>query len=40
MNKADLVEEVGTETGLTKKATKEAIGAVIDGITDWPGQKR
>jgi len=34
MNKADLVEEVSAETGLTKRASGEAIGAVIDGITD------
>jgi len=34
MNKADLVEEVSAETGLTKRVSGEAIGAVIDGITD------
>jgi len=34
MNKGDLVEEVSAETGLTKRASGEAIGAVIDGITD------
>jgi len=34
MNKGELVEEVSAEIGLTKKASGEAIGAVIDGITD------
>jgi len=34
MNKADLVEEVSAGTGLTKRASSEAIGAVTDSITD------
>jgi len=34
MKKAELVEEVSTETGLTKRASGEAIGAIIDAITD------
>ena len=34
MSKAQLVEEVVSQTGLTKRASGEAIGAVIDGITD------
>jgi len=34
MNKADLVEEMKSETGLTKRASGEAVGAIIDAITD------
>ena len=34
MNKAELVEEVADQTRLTKKASKEAIDAVISAITD------
>jgi len=34
MNKAELVEVVRTETGLTKRTSKEAIDAVISAITD------
>jgi len=34
MNKAELIEEVRTETGLTKKTSREAIDAIISAITD------
>ena len=34
MNKAELVEEVSNQTGLTKKTSREAVGAVISAITD------
>ena len=34
MNKAELVEEVANETGLTKKTSGEAVDAVISAITD------
>jgi len=34
MNKADLVEEVVNQTGLTKKASREAVDAIISAITD------
>jgi len=34
MNKADLVEKVATQTGLTKKASREAVDAMISAITD------
>ena len=34
MNKAELIEEVRTETGLTKRTSREAIDAIISAITD------
>jgi len=34
MNKAELIEEVSGETGLTKKVSREAVDAVISAITD------
>ncbi len=34
MNKAGLVEEVSSETGLTKKASREAVDAITSVITD------
>lgn len=34
MNKADLVEEVAGQTGLTKRASREAVHAVISAATD------
>ena len=34
MNKAELVEEVANQTGLTKKVSREAIDAVISTISD------
>ena len=34
MNKAELVQEVANQTGLTKKVSREAIDAIISGITD------
>ena len=35
MNKAELVEEVANETGLTKKTSREAVDAIISAITDF-----
>jgi len=34
VNKAELVEEVAKETGLTKKTSREAVNAIISAITD------
>jgi len=34
MNKADLVEEVASQTGLTKKTSRRAVDAIISAITD------
>jgi len=34
MNKAELVEEVADQTGLTKNVSREAVNAVISAITD------
>lgn len=34
MNKAELVEEVADQTGLTKRVSREAIDAIISAITD------
>jgi len=34
MNKAELVDEVTNQTGLTKRASREAVNAVISAITD------
>jgi len=34
MNKAELVEEVADQTGLTKRTSREAVNAVISAITD------
>jgi len=34
MNKAELVEEVSNQTGLTKKVSGEAVNAVVSVITD------
>jgi len=34
MNKADLVEEVTNQTGLTKKASRKAVDAITSAITD------
>ena len=34
MNKAELVQEVTNQTGLTKKMSGEAVNAVISAITD------
>jgi len=34
MNKAELVEEVADQTGLTRKVSREAVNAVISAITD------
>ena len=35
MNKADLVEKVANQTGLTKKTSREAVDAIISAITDF-----
>ena len=34
MNRAELIEEVRTETGLTKKVSREAVDAIISAIID------
>ncbi|UCG93965.1 MAG: HU family DNA-binding protein [Candidatus Aerophobus sp.] len=34
MNKAELVEEVADQTGLTKRVSREAVDAMISAITD------
>jgi len=34
MNKAELVEEVANQTGLTRRTSREAVNAVISAITD------
>ena len=34
MNKAELAEEVSTETGLTKAASGRVVSSIIDAITD------
>ena len=34
MNKAELVEQVANQTGLTRKASREAVDAIISAITD------
>ena len=34
MDKAELVEEVSNQTGLTKKTSREAVDAVTSAITD------
>ncbi len=34
MNKAELVEEVADQTGLTKKASRGVVDAIISAITD------
>ena len=38
MNKADLTEEVRSETGLTKAASGRVVGAITDAITDALGR--
>ena len=39
MNKAELVEEVANQTGLTKNVSREAVSAVISVITDSLGRE-
>ncbi len=34
MNKAELVQEVANQTGLTKKVSREAVDGIISAITD------
>ena len=34
MNKAELAEEVSNQTGLTKKTSRQAVGAITSVITD------
>ena len=34
MNKPGLVEEVASQTGLTRRASREALNAIISAITD------
>ncbi len=39
MKKAELVEEVANQTGLTKKVSREAIDAVTSAITNCLGRE-
>ena len=39
MNKAELVEKVSNQTGLTRKTSREAIDAVISALTDCLGRE-
>jgi len=39
MNKAELVQEVANQTGLTKKTSREAVDAIISAITDSLGRE-
>ncbi len=39
MNKAELVQEVANQTGLTKKTSREAVDAIISAITDCLGRE-
>lgn len=34
MNKAELVQEVANQTGLTRRTSREAVNAIISAITD------
>ena len=34
MNKADLVEKIADQTGLTKRTSREAVDAIISALTD------
>jgi DNA-binding protein HU-beta len=34
VNKADLVENVANQTGLTKNVSREAVNAIISAVTD------
>ncbi len=34
MNKAELIEQVGSETGLAKRTAREAVDAVVSAISD------
>jgi len=38
VNKGELVEQVSGETGLTKKASREAVNAITSVITDTLGR--
>jgi DNA-binding protein HU-beta len=39
MNRAELVEEVANQTGLTKRTSREAVDAIISAITDSLGRE-
>jgi len=39
MNKAELVEEVSDQTGLTKRTSREAVDGIISAITDSLGKE-
>ena len=39
MNKAELLEGVASQTGLTKKTSREAVNAIISTITDSLGRE-
>jgi len=34
MNKAELVEKIANQTGLTKRTSREAVDAIVSAITD------
>jgi DNA-binding protein HU-beta len=39
MNKAELVEQIANQTGLTKRASSEVVEAMISTITDSLGRE-
>jgi len=39
MNKAELIEEVSSKTGLTKRTSREAVDAVTSAISDSLGRE-
>jgi len=40
MNKAELVEKIANQTGLTRKVSREAVDAIVSAITDSPAKQR
>jgi len=40
MNKAELVEKIANQTGLTRKTSREAVDAIVSAITDSPAKQR
>jgi len=40
MNKAELVEKIANQTGLTKRVSREAVDAIVSAITDSPARRR
>jgi len=39
MNKAELVEKIANQTGLTRKTSREAVDGIISAITDSLGRE-